>query len=219
MGNFNQNNSSSRGRDFGGRRSNRASMHQVVCSKCGKDCEVPFKPTGSRPVFCSQCFEDNGGPSPRRSENRGSNRGSSRSNFRDKGMFDAICDECGKNCKVPFQPSSGKPIYCSNCFEGRSPKGNRNAGQCQCKKEIESLNTKLDKILKLLSPVVPVEEVKVKKSKKILTPEVLVEEVKAVKVKKSEKVLTPDVVVEEAKVKKEKKKKKVSKKTSKAKKK
>jgi len=32
-------------------------------------------------------------------------------------MFDAVCDECGKECKVPFKPTSNKPIYCSECFE------------------------------------------------------------------------------------------------------
>ena len=25
-------------------------------------------------------------------------------------MHDAICDECGKECKVPFRPSGDKPI-------------------------------------------------------------------------------------------------------------
>ena len=32
-------------------------------------------------------------------------------------LHDAVCDECGKNCQVPFRPSGGKPIYCSDCFE------------------------------------------------------------------------------------------------------
>ncbi len=50
--------------------------------------------------------------------------GNFRSGGRDRGradhqMFDAVCDECGKNCQVPFQPTSGKPIYCSECFEKR----------------------------------------------------------------------------------------------------
>ena len=31
-------------------------MHWAVCSECGTDCEVPFKPNGERPVFCSSCF-------------------------------------------------------------------------------------------------------------------------------------------------------------------
>jgi CxxC-x17-CxxC domain-containing protein len=36
-------------------------MHEVTCSKCGKQCEVPFKPTGDKPVFCSDCFRTEGG--------------------------------------------------------------------------------------------------------------------------------------------------------------
>jgi CxxC-x17-CxxC domain-containing protein len=31
-------------------------------------------------------------------------------------MFDAVCSECGKPCKVPFQPHDDRPIYCSDCF-------------------------------------------------------------------------------------------------------
>ena len=32
-------------------------MHDVVCSNCGKLTEVPFVPTGSRPVYCQDCFQ------------------------------------------------------------------------------------------------------------------------------------------------------------------
>ncbi len=31
-------------------------MHPAVCAECGKDTEVPFLPTGARPVYCSDCF-------------------------------------------------------------------------------------------------------------------------------------------------------------------
>jgi CxxC-x17-CxxC domain-containing protein len=31
-------------------------MHAVVCSECGKDTEVPFVPSGEKPVYCSSCF-------------------------------------------------------------------------------------------------------------------------------------------------------------------
>ena len=34
-------------------------MHTVVCAQCGKDAQVPFKPTGDRPVYCSDCFNRN----------------------------------------------------------------------------------------------------------------------------------------------------------------
>ena len=32
-------------------------MHKAVCADCGKDCEIPFTPTQSRPVYCRDCFE------------------------------------------------------------------------------------------------------------------------------------------------------------------
>jgi CxxC-x17-CxxC domain-containing protein len=34
----------------------------------------------------------------------------------DRPMFPAVCDDCGKNCQVPFRPSGDKPVRCSDCF-------------------------------------------------------------------------------------------------------
>jgi CxxC-x17-CxxC domain-containing protein len=31
-------------------------LHKAVCADCHKDCEIPFKPTGERPVYCKECF-------------------------------------------------------------------------------------------------------------------------------------------------------------------
>ena len=31
-------------------------MHKTTCSECQNECEVPFKPSGDRPVFCRDCF-------------------------------------------------------------------------------------------------------------------------------------------------------------------
>ena len=31
-------------------------MHKAICSDCGAECEVPFKPTEGKPVFCKECF-------------------------------------------------------------------------------------------------------------------------------------------------------------------
>ena len=31
-------------------------MHKAICADCNKECEVPFKPTGDRPVYCQPCF-------------------------------------------------------------------------------------------------------------------------------------------------------------------
>ena len=35
-------------------------MHEVTCAKCGRQCEVPFKPTGDKPVYCRECFNKDG---------------------------------------------------------------------------------------------------------------------------------------------------------------
>ena len=43
---------------------------------------------------------------------------------RDRGpreMFSATCSSCGREAQVPFRPTSGKPVYCSDCF--RSQRG------------------------------------------------------------------------------------------------
>ncbi len=31
-------------------------MHKAVCSSCKKECEVPFKPSGDRPIYCKDCY-------------------------------------------------------------------------------------------------------------------------------------------------------------------
>jgi CxxC-x17-CxxC domain-containing protein len=45
---------------FGGERSKptRAGfeLFQAICDKCGRECDVPFKPTGNKPIYCRTCF-------------------------------------------------------------------------------------------------------------------------------------------------------------------
>jgi CxxC-x17-CxxC domain-containing protein len=31
-------------------------MFDVTCSDCGKQTQVPFQPSGDRPVYCQDCF-------------------------------------------------------------------------------------------------------------------------------------------------------------------
>jgi len=67
--------SGGRGRNSGFGRDRRergpVEMTKVTCSECGSKCEVPFKPTTDKPIFCSDCFEKKGGKS-RSSGGRGS---------------------------------------------------------------------------------------------------------------------------------------------------
>src|SRR4051794_9235585 len=32
-------------------------MFEAVCANCGRTASVPFRPSGSKPVYCSDCFE------------------------------------------------------------------------------------------------------------------------------------------------------------------
>lgn len=86
MGDFNRDRRSGGGRDFkrrdfGSGNSDRPQiMHKTICSDCGKECEVPFKPSGSKPVFCRDCFQNKRSSDSTRSENF-----PRRSNFEDRG--------------------------------------------------------------------------------------------------------------------------------------
>ena len=98
----------------------------------------------------------------------------------DRQMFSAICSNCGKECQVPFRPTNGKPVYCSECFEkmsgGRRQDGPRNSSPSNqyspdFKAQFDAINNKLDRIIKALSvestpePEIVSEEVPAKKEK------------------------------------------------------
>ena len=31
-------------------------LYEVTCASCGKKTQVPFKPSGNRPVYCRDCY-------------------------------------------------------------------------------------------------------------------------------------------------------------------
>ncbi|MDZ4717943.1 MAG: zinc-ribbon domain containing protein [Roseiflexaceae bacterium] len=44
-------------------------MHSAICASCGKEAQVPFVPRGDKPVYCSDCFQQQ-----RQSSGRSNNR-------------------------------------------------------------------------------------------------------------------------------------------------
>lgn len=52
MGDFRGGGGGGRGGGFGGPRE----MFDAVCADCGKQTQVPFRPTEGRPVYCRDCF-------------------------------------------------------------------------------------------------------------------------------------------------------------------
>jgi len=79
----------------------------IDCAECGtKITQLPFEPSGDKPVYCSNCLRarrDNRPRAPRQ-------------------MFDVDinCAECGTHItQLPFQPSGDRPVYCFDCNKSR----------------------------------------------------------------------------------------------------
>jgi CxxC-x17-CxxC domain-containing protein len=53
------------GNSGGGYSSGPREMFSATCSSCGREAQVPFRPTGSKPVYCSDCFSSQRGSSSR----------------------------------------------------------------------------------------------------------------------------------------------------------
>jgi CxxC-x17-CxxC domain-containing protein len=144
-------------------------------------------------------FRDNrGGDRGGFRDNRGGGFGGGRGDRREVIMHDAVCDDCQQKCKLPFKPSSDKPVYCNDCFGKRGgpvrrddsaprrdfkgrPQNDFNSaparvgGNDDIKKQLESMNVKLDRLISAIEEKVkPVSTPVVKtEGKKIVekTPE------------------------------------------------
>ena len=108
-------------------------LFPATCAKCKKETQVPFKPTGTKPVLCRDCFQDqkprdgsarvrrspssSGGRSNYRSSTRYDDRSRRQSERRGPELHNATCAKCNKETKVPFKPSGDKPVYCRDCFQ------------------------------------------------------------------------------------------------------
>ena len=88
----------------------------------------------------------------RRDSGRFDRRNSSRSRGpEDRAMHEAICGKCGSECEVPFKPTEGKPVYCSDCFKDKSREaGSRSELGKQSNETLSEIGRKLDKILNIL---------------------------------------------------------------------
>lgn len=109
MGNFNRSFNRDNRSGGGFNRNRDREMFRTTCSNCGKDCEVPFKPNGSKPVFCSDCFEKNGGEN-RRSNDRdyAPRRDDRRPNFNENRNFDRPQNDRGQNQNDQFASLNAK---------------------------------------------------------------------------------------------------------------
>jgi len=119
---------------FDRRDGGRPQMHDAVCSECGVQCEVPFRPSGDKPVYCRECFGKVGNVrgAPMNNDSYGDNRRDSYDNDRQGGHKEPR--------REPARDSS--PVLLEK-FEALSAR-------------VETLNSKLDRILSLVTPVIAV---------------------------------------------------------------
>jgi len=126
MGNFRKDSGGrfgGRGGFGGGRDRGPVTMHQATCDKCGESCEVPFRPTGDKPVYCSACFGNK--------KEIGNNRGGDRSSQRDS-----------SNYRAPAKPDFG-----SNRSD--ISRGNND----EVKRQLEILNGKMDLLIRAIENI------------------------------------------------------------------
>lgn len=84
-----------------------------------RDCGQPFAFTAREQEFFQQRGLKN---QPGRCFTcRGARRAATGAASGPREMFSATCSECGQEARVPFQPRSDKPVYCSSCFETKRP--------------------------------------------------------------------------------------------------
>lgn len=67
------------------------------------------------PTRCRNCRET------RKAKRTSHGTGGARPSGTVREMFKAVCAECGSETMVPFSPTSGRPVYCRNCFQSHRP--------------------------------------------------------------------------------------------------
>ena len=122
--------------------------------------EPRYEPRGDRPRRGPSRFgggREGGsrfGGREERGEDRSSRFGGRRESARDKPLFRTVCDKCGEKCEVPFKPTEGKPVYCSDCFrknEGANPRrSDSRRPDNNYQEQFDQINAKLDKIMRTM---------------------------------------------------------------------
>ncbi len=88
----------------------------LTCRDCGQNFTFT---SGEQEFYASRGLTNDPGRCPdcraiRRGQGGGGGGGGGGRSSRQ--MFDVTCSNCGKETQVPFQPTSGRPVYCSDCF-------------------------------------------------------------------------------------------------------
>lgn len=81
---------------FGNNRGGDGQMFKATCNECKKTCEVPFRPSNGKPVFCNECFSSRREMEGRGGRNDFADRGGRR-DFNDKFTPAPVFKQAGSN--------------------------------------------------------------------------------------------------------------------------
>jgi CxxC-x17-CxxC domain-containing protein len=110
-----------------------AEMFSATCSDCGKSCEVPFRPSSEKPVYCSACF----GMKKSANESRGTNHKTEKGSYEHK------------------RPDTQKTSPEHRPSNHNTTRGVGNDVITDLKRQITGLEEKLNRILDLINPPMP----------------------------------------------------------------
>lgn len=128
-------------------------MFTATCASCHKTCEVPFRPSGDKPVYCSNCFTQ---------KNEGGDRG-----FR------------GGDRGNDSRPRSGSNSF---AVRKEHPNDRRQSGSDdEVKKRLATIESKLNRILEIINPPMPSEKEEKVSKKREAAPEKKVVDAPALK--------------------------------------
>ena len=86
-------------------------MYQDITLKC-RDCGNDFVfSAGEQEFYAEKGFQNQ----PQRCK-ACRNQRKNATGKPQKEFFTTTCHKCGKEARVPFQPSNDRPVYCSECF-------------------------------------------------------------------------------------------------------
>ncbi len=121
----------------GGNSGGEKELFSATCSACHKNCDVPFRPNGEKPVFCSACFNKKNSDGPR--EQRGGDRNEyreQRSDRRDSSEYSRPARE-------------QRPVH------NDAPRAPQMNGLEDLKRQLTTIEARLNRILDLINPPMP----------------------------------------------------------------
>ena len=98
-----------------------ASPSRVDALRAGPAARLPATADGGGSSYSSGAGYSSGGGYSSGAGSYGGGGGGGGYERAPREMFSATCSNCGREAQVPFRPTSGKPVYCSDCF--RSMRG------------------------------------------------------------------------------------------------